>query len=282
MLEAPAAVRRSWVDVGELVDAVLPRGARAASLIMLAAYLDESGTDLRTKPALVVAGYLAPVSSWRRLERGWRTLLKKERVTVFHRTDMEGCQGEFAKWNALGGSREVHRQRVLKDCHRLIRRARIKGIAYAINQRDFARHIPSKLEDRYGSAYAICAGVCAEELANWSLAKGYHELIAFVFESGVKGAAKAMASIEEKLRPNAAFGSITLAAKQKVLSLQAADFFAYEACRHIENELAGRPRPPRKSALDLIDMRFDEVLYLGGSAIAGAKAAIDRRRLGLG
>jgi len=86
-----------------------------------------------------------------------------------------------------------------------------------------------------------------------------------------------MKFISDQLKSNRAFGGAQLVDKTTRLPLQAADFFAYEVCKHIENVVSGRPRPTRRSALDLIDARRCDIKFIQADAIRLARTAIDRK-----
>jgi hypothetical protein len=242
--------------------------------MQLAAYFDESGTA--AKPALVVAGYVAPVQAWKKFSRAWRKLLHQEQLAGFHRTDMEWpFYGEFKKWR-LDPVPKQTQVRVLQECHAVIRSFHVFATAYSVRLHDYNRIVARHpLREWLGTPYFVCAGSCVASVLEWANADGQTQPIRFYFERGATGAPAALASIRRSFRDEPLLGPMILTERRSVLPLQAADFLAYEFCKHIENRhaTATPTRPIRRSVVDLVDDSRSVLRDIDG---AGIRAAADR------
>ena len=96
--------RRS--GLGRLSWLLHPGHYRSKWLIMIQAYLDESGTHDQAK-VIVMAGFLSSYKRWRKFEREWNSILNPPddlnptgELRVFHATDCLGSHGygHFAGW----------------------------------------------------------------------------------------------------------------------------------------------------------------------------------------
>jgi hypothetical protein len=89
---------------------------------MFIAYFDESGHPADSS-LLTVAALVAPEKAWTAFEGKWRRILRRYHVTVFHMTDYENRQGEFAGWNI------DKRIAFVSDFAAIIKNAIIYGVA---------------------------------------------------------------------------------------------------------------------------------------------------------
>jgi hypothetical protein len=230
-------------------------------------YGDDSGTDDKTNVA--VAGYVSDKLRWDEFGDRWQKLLDEEDIEVFHRTDMEGppYHGNFKDWT------KPRMVRVLREAHRIIRRARIRGFGNSVRVKAYHQIFPKNLKTAFGGTYGWCADACVAGVGKWANAKGHW--VTYIFEAGTKGRNEvdiAMRSLSKdpKDREKYRIANWDFAPKKgpgSVIQLQAADFLAYETYKYIDNQVvAGIRRKFRTSAQQLLDER-DRVMYWGDDQI---------------
>jgi hypothetical protein len=238
-------------------------------MVMLTAYLDESGTHAEAS-SMVLAGYVATVDQWSEFYREWTALLKAENVHVLHRTDIESFHGEFKRSKGWDDTRKL---RVLRAAHEIIKKWTEIGRAVAVIQADFDGVMLGVIKRAFGGAYGFLAGQYIVEISKWARDTNQPGPIQYVFEAGAKGRRQVdrMCSLMFEKPPRGIirqrdwrevmrFGGWSFQRKECVRQLQAADFIAYEAYKHMDNRIVGVPGFPAKgfpkakvrdSALDL-------------------------------
>lgn len=237
-----------------------------ALMPMFTVYLDESGTHGES-PVIVVGGYIATVKRWIEFERTWKTfIMEREGIKVLHRVDVENFADEFKNWSR---ARQI---KVLRRAHKIIKRYTCIGFSQSVVLADFEKLIPDEVRRAFGGAYGWAALDCLVHVAKWADVHGYRDPIQYVFEKGAEGrhqvdrmfsvltepplGSQPSVLLLDKLR----VAGWSFAGKESICALQAADFYAYETYKHMENRIVdGIKRPVRKSALDLIrttDLQF--------------------------
>jgi hypothetical protein len=235
---------------------VIPYQDRERLMAMFTVYLDESGTHDKSK-AVVVAGCIATVNQWTFFEREWREMLEREGISIFHRNDLENFKGEFKEeygWNP------ARRARVVRLAQGIIKRRTNYAICSAVIKRDYDEIIMGEMRDYYGRHYyTFCVNDALRLVGNWIRKFSRTEPLNLVFESGAEGIGEVMTRLaeisrSEKLTRLYNFASGTFAKKQDLVQLQAADLWAYETFKQMDNRIVdGVKRKVRKSAEDLIN-----------------------------
>jgi|GEM_PF-675821 uncharacterized protein DUF3800 len=235
-------------------------------------YFDESGTH-GGSPAVVVGGYIGIVKKWKEFGEIWNThILKREGIKILHRVDLENFEGEFTGWKR---DRQV---RVIRRAHKIIKKYTEigAGISQAVVPADFEEVIPDVAKRAFGGPYGWAANCCTIHVSKWADDHGYREPIHWVFEAGAKGrhqvdrmfdllvnpppGARPSPIVQQKFR----VASWTFSPKESACQLQAADFYAYESYKEIDNRtIVGgvRKRDIRKSALALFRRSQDHRFY---------------------
>jgi Protein of unknown function (DUF3800) len=110
----------------------LGESVATGSFAMLKAYIDESGIH-KGADACVVAGYWAKKGPWRRLGKGWRSVLKQFKVPLeeFHAKDAVKKTGFFLSW-----SRERSAD-FLARLGQVTERSGIHAVCWAVFRNDF-------------------------------------------------------------------------------------------------------------------------------------------------
>jgi hypothetical protein len=222
---------------------------------MFTVYLDESGTHDKSK-AVIVAGCIATVNQWALFEREWREMLDREGVSIFHRNDLENFKGEFQEKDGWNPAR---RARVVSLAQGIIRRRMNFGICSAVIKRDYAEIIIGEMRDYYGRHYyTFCVNDALRLVGNWIRDFSRTDPLHFVFESGAEGSGEVAARLaeisgSERLRRLYNLAGWSFADKRDVVQLQAADVWAYETFKQMDNRIVdGVKRKVRKSAEALI------------------------------
>jgi hypothetical protein len=243
-----------YAPIRELVLALAP-GPRL--LTMLAAYYDESGTDGHSR-SVVVAAYVSTVSQWERFQREWQGALSAEQVTVFHMKDFAHRRGEFRGW-------EEPRRRLLQKLLVTIGIRTQYRVATALNLDDYQAVFQTDI-----SPYAFCVVDTLKRVGRWVNRYAPDDRVAHFFERGTGHGREITSGIDAILDDSRnarryRIDSYTFARKE-LSPLQAADLFAYEARKYIEDMETSRKL--RKSFELLIGTATHELHYYDRDALS--------------
>jgi hypothetical protein len=232
------------------------------------AYFDESGTH-DSASNIVVGGYIATAKRWKLFRRDWLKILAREKVKVLHRTDLESGHGEFKGWT------DERRLSVIRDCHQVIKKYTEKGIGAAVIAEDFKKNMPEVIKHAFGGAYGWLTHDCMVGVGHWAINSNQKGFVQYVFEAGADGRHEVERMFSVLYQPPAGappsrydwrkvlrIGGWSFLYKPCAIQLQAADWFAYEVYKHMDNRVvAGIRRDIRKSAWDLFRPGIDQIQY---------------------
>jgi hypothetical protein len=132
--------------------------------------------------------------------------------------------------------------------------------------------MPSKIARQYGGPYGWCVLLEIVEVGLWARKRGHW--VTYFLEAGDKGRHQAETTIgglydNPRYRELFRIGGWGFYPKRDdpntgqkgLIQLQPADFIAYEAYKDIANYIAGSPRPARKSRVNLIRPKQDELRF---------------------
>ena len=216
---------------------------------MLVSYFDESGTH-ETSTSLAVGGFIAPEPQWRKFEKDWRRALREEGLSYTHMNELENLKGPFADWDR---SRMQRFQRRLLD---VIKDHATHGDAATMRSADYEKLVLAdpdpELPKKVGTMYERCAAKSMELSYKWALDKYPKQRIHFVFEKGQRvGALTAWFDRERRQYP--LLDPLEFADKKEILPLQAADIFAYEAWKHVQNQyVPSQPNRGTRKSLEAL------------------------------
>jgi hypothetical protein len=202
---------------------------------MFIAYFDESGHPADCS-LLTVAALVAPEKAWAAFEGKWRRILRRYRVTVFHMTDYENRQGEFAGWDI------DKRIAFISDLAAIIKNTIVYGVAASIPMPFWKDSIGAFLSDERSKRtrqvpYIHLLGSCIEDIEEFvKLPKG--ETIACVFDQNdfIRHIVGLFYNGLVAVRGwKDVFGSLTFGDRSQVIPLQAADMMAYEAWKYAQH-----------------------------------------------
>jgi hypothetical protein len=229
----------------------------------LRAYFDRS--EVPKYGAVAVAGWLLSVEHWGRFEENWREVLRSFGVSRLHMAEYESGHGEFRGWPPE--NKKVFMRRLIG----VLRQAGPLGVSVGLLRSDFESTL-SEAQRRIVSAYGLCAVHAIGGMMRWVKDKGSREPIAFVFETGDVGAGQITSAIAKARRDNTEFDqhidSLDFERKENaVWGLEAADFLAYEAAKHLPRLVGLDPMSPRRSLLRLLKRTQHVSMHLGADLL---------------
>ncbi len=156
--------------------------ANNGHVAVFVAYFDAAGDSADPNiHVLSVAGWIAPQSKWRQLERAWSKVCEREGVSALHMKDFAHSTGEYSAWKGDEG----RRQRFLSDLVKTVRRHTNRDFSQSAFL-DGYRAADKKYEfhERVGHPYAICALMCINNVRDWMSKTHPKDDVLFVFEKG--------------------------------------------------------------------------------------------------
>jgi len=231
------------------------------------AYFDRSQL-FRPADVVAVGGFMAAISRWRHFEREWRKVLDRHGMEVFHMTDFETRQKQYATWS--------NEQRVafVRQMIGVIRVHAWVAIAAAMVMKDY-NGLGAEERRELGHPYALCGLKAVADTLRWVddmlagakktgrwkvLPKAHDVRIEFVFEAGDEGASELAAALESEKKSGAhgeRIWSWTFDNKGSAGALQAADFAAYETTKQLVRTIGADERRIRQS----MDRLLQRVTY---------------------
>jgi hypothetical protein len=240
------------------------------------AYFDESETHStvlptgeaqeipRDKRVVVVAGFLANVEQWERLENEWDSVFGQHdlpREAPFHMVDFAQSVGVFKPF--VGKASE--RQRFLSQLIGLLA-LRVKcSIACALRLRDYDDADARLTVRETVNPYTLCALSAIRKGMRWAEHYGAAEL-RIVFEHGFLAAGQLLDICK---RDNFPLPSFEL--KGKWRALQAADMVAWESQKLWKKVMGQDERSVRKSMKAIARIRSDWADYLPRNILASCE-----------
>ena len=191
--------------VSESLLSLLSGDGRRA-VVVLEAYLDESGTD-NTSRIVAVACYAATHDEWMAFEHQWQPVLDAAGIDCFH-------------------GKESRCDRLRPALTENINSRRVQGLVMWVGQDDFGK-AGQRFKQTLGNAYSVCAFGCALQMAAWSKENG-HGQVAFVLEDGQANVEFVRATLEDMIGDDAFnVAAVAVAKKRAFVPLQAADFLSH-------------------------------------------------------
>jgi hypothetical protein len=214
--------------------------------VMLAAYIDEAGTD-DSAPEMCVAGMLYERSEVGKLSRRWKSELTQFGIDYFHAVELAHLRRQFEGRSRTEADKLHHR---LID---LVVKHSCGGMGVCtIPEKEFNAYRPAWWEF---SQYTTCAFICMGTLATIAKEQG-HRQVSFAIESGHKHMGELSALIKI-LREHGwpGIGPCQFNDKYDLNPLQTADIWAYELAKHARDKHSGAIRTVRGSLKRLIENR---------------------------
>ena len=210
-----------------------------------------------------MGGYVSSIKAWESFYSAWSELLNQENVTTLHRVEVENFTAvkKFARWD------REHQVEIIKKAHLIIKQYTEAGVGGAVIQSDFDVAMPDVIKRVFGGAYGWLVQESLVGVAKWAAENHCKGPIQYVFETGAKGRHQVEHMMpvlydDLRIRQQLRIGGWSFLPKENVKQLQAADWFAYELYKQMDNRIVNGPkRPIRKSALDLFRPGIDKAHY---------------------
>ncbi len=212
---------------------------------MLGVFVDESGTH-GASARTVMAGCVANVEEWARLERRWSAILGAHGLRYVHAKELRQATGTFKNWN-------FDRRKILSEQLTSLLETGVKySLVVVLNNRDFETFYRSHNKQdrkRQGPTYSIY-GVCFRVFISviTGLVRQYDpgESFTITLEAGHKNSGAAEAIFAELKQDDPEFASaitgVAYVKKEEAFGVQAADLFAYVYFRGMDESPLVRKR----------------------------------------
>lgn len=201
-------------------------------LLMLTAYIDDSGTDAKG-PFCVLAGYISDVERWKAFSDAWDDELHAPpKIAHFKMSEANNRRGPFWNWDEEARDRKVARLARIANNHA------IGAIASIVSHKVYRGQAKGFLPKTIDNPYWLCFQKVVLETIRIYGNEGGGGKINFVFDAQGEGYERRALQILEGWRDlftSTAYepfiGSITFASDLDVLPLQAADLLAWHVRR---------------------------------------------------
>ncbi|MGO9604795.1 MAG: DUF3800 domain-containing protein [Candidatus Binataceae bacterium] len=226
----------------------------------LAGHFDEAGTHAASS-VVVVAGYVAPASDWKELERLWLEALREEGAAFYHTTDIEAQpkpRGIYRDW-----TREKA-DRLTDKVVPIAAKYAGPGVGVHVLTKDWYELLPFVKErlpnEPHKVLFQMLARACMELVVE-SLAPDLpiKEKVAFVFEENDFSdvTLKGYRSIKDTHPRSERFGPLSFQPdKKEAPGIQTADLFAWHYRRLTEIRQGFRSEPVHRCVGHLIGTDF--------------------------
>lgn len=195
----------------------------------LAAYFDAGGDQVDQR-YLVVAGFVAPLTSWDEFEKRWRDRLAADGLKYFHAVEFAHSRKEFDGWR----DDEQRRRNLLSDLMEIIKTHVSRKFSNVIINNALNANISGLTKKRFHiNAYSLAGRTCAARLREWMTLERWNTSVELIFEQGDIGAGLLRECLmrdgfqEPSFRPKKD-RQIGATLELAPTPIQAADWLAYE------------------------------------------------------
>lgn len=233
------------------VDLLCPNGK--GLVVVLEAYLDESE---REGGIFCVAGYLFEPDWAKEFSDLWIAL--HEPLLPSHMTDLATGGGIYK------GIPDKHRNGLVEASVGIINRQILSAVVVSCDVREVKQYAPSWIRS-FNNAYSVCCHVAMTNVGRWLRDQAKRpDKVTYVFETGNTFEAEAHDLIHMIGRHDPdlyRYYGHAFQPKADFPPLQAADLYAWEWTKFMDETVARRIRPPRGSFRSLI--QADPTRYFG-------------------
>lgn len=207
-------------------------------MIVLKAYFDETH---RESDLFCVAGlgFYAPQA--KKFHRSWRRLLGDR--YPFHMSEFVARRGRFS------GISETEAKKLNSEIVKLVKAHASVGIGISCYRGEMAAYSPQQTPG-FSDVYALCCYMCMVGLKDWMDTHNPTGRAAYFFEAGNRSQAKANAFISqlvtfEDVREAFRYSSHSFIGKREAGPIQAADYYAWQAGKFLDETVERDIRDPR-------------------------------------
>jgi hypothetical protein len=241
---------------------------------------DESYDNQRR--CMVVAGWIAELAEWRRLEHQWSRCIDRhnarnapnQQIARFHATELNGYKEEFSNWTP-----KMSRS-LTGDLVKIINRRHIRLVAAGIDIDAFDAEFPERQAMKMESAYGLCIKQVLLSLGH-VLRAGYSDSqVAFVFESSQWEEHAILAYNQmvqdQRWQDRHLFQSVTGLTWKDSVGLEAADLIAFEAFKSIHAKVVKDTDQLRWALQQFVNEKLiGEVFLLGKNTLKALRESME-------
>lgn len=244
-----------YSPIKHLASAAFPFSDKHKYMLMLSAYMDETGHSSDEKQKFVgIAGLIAPAANWEAFEKKWKAALKLPYIDLpfFHMTDFAARKKHYEGWS------EVKRQTVLGKLFKVIETIHPLPFGALIPMdlyRDLSEEYKEFLMDPYYLCFSSALAGCTAFLEFKKLPPD--EKVALIFSEQVEFRNKALKiyeQVKEQEMLKARGTPPIFRDMRDIVPLQAADIVAYEMYKEYERRLHRPKAAPRFGYQRLVKM----------------------------
>jgi hypothetical protein len=105
---------------------------------------------------------VSTVDQWKEFSRNWDDVNSEEEFGVFHMTDFNAKQEQFALWD------DVKRQRVMRKLINLINTRTLHGFVAGVTKSAYDEFVPQEMRKLVGhNHYTFAAITCTAKIREW-------------------------------------------------------------------------------------------------------------------
>jgi hypothetical protein len=237
---------------------------------VLSVFGDES-IDESQRRVFAVAGLFGSEAQWDALEVKWKT---RTNGIAFHAADCESDQRDYVNFS------HAENQTLYKDLTTLLVDSKLVGYGVAIDLVSQNKYLGELLPE---SPYYKCFGEIVLFFARQAYLSIPQEQVKFTFDQRLETQYNStflydyMATLPEWEHRSYIHQEVSFASR-KMVGIQAADLWAREIMKHLDNQIGPKKRDTRRSFIALQDSkRFGANWYVGEyfDGLAKAIAAMD-------
>lgn len=249
--------------VGAMLLAHDPQTTWIAMLRDPTAYLDDSGHP-DDQEAVIIAGWVASLEQWLRLEVGWKQTLTDFGITsgCFHMTDFESDGPAYSHLSAKDKARLLD-----KLVSHIVTRA-CYSVCAIIPMADYrAVNDVFYMEEMFGKPYAIAGQMIMASLRTWQRNYAPDAPLVTIFDEGSKHKGDLIDMFIQQ-----EFDAPAFRKKKNVVALQSADLLAWECFNSFKSSFQ-----QRESLWRLMGVPFEHGVY-GQMELIDAFTAVGLQR----
>lgn len=239
-----------YSPLSHLARSVFPYTDKTRLIFMLSAYFDESGHSRHTD-FVSMAGIVAPLQKWERLEIDWKEALKEFELSEWHTSDFAHSLNEYKQYKG----KEEKRREMYSRFMNLIRATDGMPMGAIVSMTAWNKMLPA-VQKSFLDPYFLCLQDCGHGASVYAIKEPPSHQVMMIFDNNEEFKGR-VPKLYEYMQRNFNYGSRlaeepVFRSALSVVQLQAADIVAYELRQRYDNLLKSPERKPRWGYLELM------------------------------